>query len=115
MKTVCYEDVWAFWLDDSCYQIARGVRYLAEPSEVSQDFWKAIIEPEIPRLEKYHGVKIRCLGGVVQVAKHQWVFDLYDSTDLRGWKFDAVSGVLLGYSSDAIEQFLVNGCRNEHV
>jgi len=110
-----YQDSWAFWLDDACYRIARGVRYLDIPSEVSADFWREHMEAEAAKMARHHGVLIRAVGDdeavEIQVTKHQWVFELLDRARQYGGEEHAVIGVLLGYSGDAIEQYLHDVCR----
>lgn len=111
--TRSYEEMWRFWLDDACYRVARGVRYLDIPSEVSGKTWAEEIHPRIYDIEKEHGVAIRAVGdeeGVeIQVARYRWVFDLLDLAGRKGgWLEDAMIGVLLGYDADKIEAFLAS-------
>ena len=51
-----YQDSWPFWLDDACYCIARGVRYLALPSEV--DTAEQIVGAIVGLMAKIHGPRI---------------------------------------------------------
>ena len=106
-----YQDWWPFWLDDACYRIVRGVSYLALPSEVDADFWCEHMQIEAAKMTMHHGVLVRAVGDDVaveiQLAKHQWVFDLLDRARQYGGEEEhMVIGVLLGYSGDAIEQYL---------
>jgi hypothetical protein len=109
-NTINYEHGWRFWLDDCCYRIARGVRALGDAGDVSQELWDEKIKPAVPDMEKHHGVLIRYDGdedgGSIQVAKHQWVFDLADASKAMGDYHDMVIGLLLGYDSDSIAEFV---------
>ena len=72
-----YQDSWPFWLDDACYCIARGVRYLALPSEVDTAFWCEHMQIEAAKMTMHHGVLVRAVGDEsvveIQVAKYEWV------------------------------------------
>lgn len=110
MEILNYEKMWHFWLDDACYQIARGVRYLAIAGDCSHEMWDQEIRPAIAKLESHHGVLICGRGdneGVaVLVAKHEWCFDLWDYTENHPKITHAVRGVLFGYDSKSINEFL---------
>jgi len=111
-----YQDSWPFWLDDACYCVARSVRYLAIPSEVDATFWREHMEAEAARMARHHGVLVRAVGDEsvveIQVSKYQWVFELLDRARQYGGEEEhAIIGVLLGYSGDAIEQYLHDVCR----
>lgn len=108
-----YEDQWVFWLDDACYRVSRGARYLDFPSFVSLPVWRDQILPKIKRMEKYHKVVIRgVIDGVtesvdVMVARFPWVFDIMDSfIHDQSSLIHAVRGVLLGYDADKINSFI---------
>jgi hypothetical protein len=111
-----YQDSWPFWLDDACYCVARGVRYLALPSEVDTDFWREHMQIEAAKMTMHHGVLVRAVGDDVaveiQVAKYEWVFDLLDRARQSASETEhAIVGVLLGYSGEAIERYLHDVCR----
>jgi len=111
VKVKSHESMWQFWLDDACYRVARGARYLDIPSEVSREFWKAIIEPKINEIQNTHGVLIRAVGdteGVeIQVAKYGWVFKLMDYGKYNGGELeDLITGLLLGYDASEIDGFV---------
>lgn len=123
MRIVNYEDVWAFWLDDCCYRVARGKSLVEVPSDVSEATWEKI-EEDRERLEVRHGVCIARgpwyagdsgLVAVceVRVARYPWAMDLLriasDMTGefLPGELPDALMGMLLGYSPEAIDGWLL--------
>lgn len=104
MTTKTYQDFWPFWLDEACYQVARGVRALAVAGEADAAGC-AEIRADKTRLERLHNVTIRLTDdGEVLVARYPWVLEILDAmsqTELA----DEVMGLLLGYSPQAIETF----------
>ena len=110
IETRNYEKLWHFWLDEACYEIARGTRYLAIPSEVSKEVWETEIQSDVERLQQVHGVLLRGLlyedVYEIQVAKYGWVFEVLDLARGYGLHEHAVTGVLLGYDGSSIDTFL---------
>ena len=104
MKT--YQDFIDFWIDDAAYEVGRGTRYLALPGEIDADHGPQAAEA-FERSQRAHGVWIREVNGEVQVAANEWVFDLMDAA--KNWAphlQDALTGALLGYRSDKIQEFI---------
>lgn len=104
MKT--YEDFLDFWIDDAAYQVGRGTRYLALPGVIDAAHGPQAAAA-IDSSERAHGVLIREVNGEIQVAANEWVFDLLDAA--RDWPRplqDALTGALLGYRADKIQQFV---------
>lgn len=110
-----YEDEWTWWLEEACYRTARGVSLLTNPSEVSRNGWHQIC-CERSQIESHHGVHIfrgeflkDDLGEAaeVYVAKYPWVAlvvrEIPTMSEISG---HALMGLLLGYSGEAVGEFL---------
>lgn len=128
VKQGTWESFLPFWLDDCAYQVGRGTRPLAMPGEVGSDTWADAIESGlVTRTCQAHGVvihgdecsaelpdgSVECWVSVV-VAAEPHVMDLYR---LAGRLIDgdrehdrnmghALMGMLLGYSPQAVQQFI---------
>lgn len=110
MAILDYSNFWHFWLDDACYQISRGTRCMAIAGECSHELWDTEIKPAISKLREHHGVLIEARGdeeGVeILIAKNGWCFNLYDYADTHPEVCHAIRGMLFGYDSESISNYL---------